>query len=249
MTMKNMTKDSAMNVSFTEWVKSGSPFIWLNAGAVAISIIMVLGLIGFIGAKGLVHFWPGEIVAAEYTLPGNEPTKILGQVTDSEMVSAIQLKAIGLDTPNGEDEVKRILLKVGNRDVYGGDFRWVLDHHLSNRNYPELAMAIERREWGNFYGYLDKVYEGHDLIADAAQNQEKAWDSFQGLIQRALDIHEQIMDIQKGEIGSINYSLERLRLKECSYVLDEKLTQERKDELAEKRKVLNDEYAVHQVNF
>jgi len=32
-----------MKVSFKDWIKSGSPFIWLNAGAVAISIIMVIG--------------------------------------------------------------------------------------------------------------------------------------------------------------------------------------------------------------
>ena len=92
---KTNANKTAMNVSFKDWVKSGSPFIMLNAGAVAISIIMVIGLIGFIAAKGLVHFWPAEIVEAEYTLPGNAPANILGQITDSEMVSAIQLKAVG----------------------------------------------------------------------------------------------------------------------------------------------------------
>ena len=50
-----------MKMTFKDWVKSGSPFIWLNAGAVAISIVMVLGLIGFIGAKGLVHFVSNHI--------------------------------------------------------------------------------------------------------------------------------------------------------------------------------------------
>ena len=238
-----------MNVSFKEWVKSGSPFIWLNAGAVAISIIMVIGLIGFIAAKGLVHFWPGEIMAAEYTLPGNEPSKVLGQVSDSEMVSAIQLKAIGLKTKDDAEEAERILIKVGNRDVYGGDFRWVLDHHLSNKTYPEKAMAVERREWGNFYGYLDKVYEGHDLVADVAQDDEKAWQHFQSLVSRALDIHESIMDIQKGEIGSINYELERLRLKERAYELEGELTDARKQDFVERRAELNKEYEVHQITL
>ena len=35
-----------MRVSFTEWTKSGSPWVWLNAGAVAICMIMVIGLLG-----------------------------------------------------------------------------------------------------------------------------------------------------------------------------------------------------------
>jgi len=247
--IKSTAKNTAMNVSFKEWVKSGSPFIWLNAGAVAISIIMVIGLIGFIAAKGLVHFWPAQIVEAEYTLPGNAPANILGQMTDSEMVSAIQLKAIGLTTENNAEETKRILLKVGNRDVYGSDFRWVLDHHLSVKEFPATAMALERREWGNFYGYLDTVYEGNRLVGDASQDDAKAWEVFQSLVVRALDIHDSIMDILTGEIGSINYALERLRLKERAHELDDELTQERKDEFEATRAELNKEYEVHQITL
>lgn len=233
-----------MRVSFKEWVKSGSPFIWLNAGAVAISIIMVIGLIGFIAAKGLVHFWPGTIVKADYTLPGTPTVQIMGQVSDVKMVGKAQLNAIGLDTPDGADEAQRLLLKVGNRDVYGSDFRWVLDHHLSNQNYPENAMAIERREWGNFYGYLHQVFEGKDKVSNADQDHEQAWDHFQALITRALDIHDTITDIQKHDIGSINHALERLRLKQRSYELEDALTDERLAELDAQRAQLNAEYQV-----
>lgn len=235
-----------MRVSVKEWIKSGSPFIWLNAGAVAISIIMVIGLIGFIAAKGLVHFWPGKIMEATYTLPGNAPSIIMGQISSSEMVGKAQLKAIGLNTVDGADEAKRILIKVGNRDVYGGDFRWVLEHHLSDINYPENAMAIERREWGNFYGFLDKVYEGDTLVADGQKDHQQAWEHFQGLIERALNIHEEIMDIQKGEIGAINYEIERLRLKQRSYELDDNYGPEQEAELEGARKALNEEYESHQ---
>ena len=235
-----------MRISFKEWVKSGSPFIWLNAGAVAISIIMVVGLIGFIASKGLVHFWPGSIMQAQYTLPGNAPKKIVGQISDREMVSDIQLQGIGLSAPEGQSEAERLLLKVGNRDVYGGDFRWVLAHHLSERELPKAAMAIERREWGNFYGYLQAVYEGNTLAADANVDDAKAWDHFQTLIQRALDIHEHIMDIQKGEIGAINHKIERLRLAQRSHELNETLTDETLAELNAERDDLNAEYQSYQ---
>ena len=235
-----------MQVTLKDWVKSGSPFIWLNAGAVAISIIMVLGLIGFIGAKGLVHFWPGAIVEANYTLPGNSSASIMGQISDSEMVSREQLEAIGLKTPNNSEEAQRLLLKVGNRDVYGGDFRWVLEHHLTDIHYPEKAVAIERREWGNFYGYLDKVFEGKSQVADANQDSDQAWSHFQTLINRALTIHDEIMDIQKSEIGSINHQIERLRLKERGLELDNKLGDVEKAELEKERAELNAEYEKHQ---
>jgi phosphate transport system permease protein len=238
-----------MRVSVKEWIKSGSPFIWLNAGAVAISIIMVLGLIGFIAAKGLVHFWPGKIMEATYTLPGNTPAIVMGQVSDSEMVPQSQLKAIGLNTEDGALEAKRILIKVGNRDVYGGDFRWVLEHHLSDIDYPEKAMAIERREWGNFYGFLDKVYEGETLVADGQQDHDNAWQHFQTLIARALAIHDEIMDIQKHDIGAINYEIERLRLKQRSYELKNSYGEEQKAELEQARQALDAEYQGYQAQL
>lgn len=238
-----------MRVSVKEWIKSGSPFIWLNAGAVAISIIMVLGLIGFIAAKGLVHFWPGKIMEATYTLPGNAPTLVMGQISDSEMVGQAQLKAIGLNTEDDASEAKRILIKVGNRDVYGGDFRWVLEHHLSDVQYPENAMAVERREWGNFYGFLDKVYEGDTLVADGQQDHAQAWQHFQSLIARALSIHEEITDIQKHDIGAINYEIERLRLKQRSYELNNNYGPEQQAELDAARKTLNEEYEGYQAQL
>jgi len=235
-----------MQITFKDWVKSGSPFIWLNAGAVAISIIMVLGLVGFIASKGLVHFWPAAIVQANYTLPGNATVNIVGQVTDSEMVKAEQLEAIGLKTPNGAPEAQRLLLKVGNRDVYGGDFRWVLDHHLSEKSYPQKAMVIERREWGNFYGYLNEVFEGSTLVTGARLNDNQSWQEFQSRIQRALTIHDSIMDIQKGEIGSINYKIERLRLEERRLELNDELSEMEVARLQFERDELNAEYKSHQ---
>jgi len=50
------------------------------------------------------------------------------------------------------------------------------------------------------------------------------------------------MDIQKDEIGSINYQLERLRLEERALELDNELTPERQQELASRREALNTEY-------
>ena len=52
------------------WFKSGSPWVWLNAGAVAIAVIMTLGLLAVIAARGLGHFWPADVIEAEYRLPG-----------------------------------------------------------------------------------------------------------------------------------------------------------------------------------
>ena len=52
-----------------KWFRSGSPWVWLNAGAVTASIVMVAALIILIAVRGLGHFWAKSIFEAEYVEP------------------------------------------------------------------------------------------------------------------------------------------------------------------------------------
>jgi ABC-type phosphate transport system auxiliary subunit len=52
------------------WLKSGAPWIWLTAGTVSFSLIMVFGLLMLIAVRGMGHFWPQDI--AEVTLTDGE---------------------------------------------------------------------------------------------------------------------------------------------------------------------------------
>ncbi|MGB1799458.1 MAG: phosphate ABC transporter, permease protein PstA, partial [Gammaproteobacteria bacterium] len=138
-----------MNIK--HWFNSGAPFVWLNAGAVSICIIMVAGLIGLIAVRGLGHFWPADIAVFDYyETPKSEVVKMMGEVVDEETVSRSRA-----GNPEYEgDFIKRDLIKTGNRDVSGLDFEWILNAGIKNVTYPEEAIVVERREWGNFYGYL-----------------------------------------------------------------------------------------------
>lgn len=53
------------------WYKSGAR-AWMSGGAVAIAIIMTLGLLAVIASRGLGHFWPADILEADYQVPGQE---------------------------------------------------------------------------------------------------------------------------------------------------------------------------------
>ena len=53
-----------MKISASKWLSSGTPFVWLNAGAVAISILMVVGLLGLLTVRGMAHFWPTDVRGA-----------------------------------------------------------------------------------------------------------------------------------------------------------------------------------------
>jgi phosphate transport system permease protein len=214
-----------MRISFTEWKKSGSPWIWLNAGAVAICVIMVVGLLGLIAARGLVHFWPADILQAKYSSDGNQ-SLVIGEIVESEQVPAEQLRDAGVIVPDGTKMMRRDLMKIGNRDVGGMDFTWVLDNNLSEQSYPQMLFATERREWGNFYGYLRALKEGDTLVGqyagyDKTPEYMALWNRFEASIERALIIRKDIYQIEKHEIGSINYTLERLRLEQRSLELNE----------------------------
>ncbi|WP_163836018.1 phosphate ABC transporter permease PstA [Spartinivicinus ruber] len=211
-----------MRVSLKKWYRSGEPWVWLNAGAVAISIVMVVGLLALIAVRGMGHFWPSVIMQANYELPGAESRLVAGEEVDHEEVPVKRLENAGVPVIDGVETMQRTLLKVGNRDLTSADFQWVVANYLTNIEYPKEIMAIERREWGNFYGYLRGVKESGELVAEA--NDPELWNIFQQRIERALTIYDDIYEIEKHDIGSINSGLERLRLQQRKLELVGELT-------------------------
>ena len=206
--------------SLNTWIKSGTPWIWMNAGAVSIAVIMTLGLLAVIAVRGLEHFWPSDVVVADYQIPGAEPRVMAGEVVQVEEVPRARLAASGLPVDvEGGEFMTRELLKVGNREVYGADFSWVVGEWLSNQRKPADLVALERREWGNFYGELLAVKEEGNLVAEGAA----AWGELQQRIDRIDELHARIARLEAVDIGRINHGLERLRLKTRKLELDGQL--------------------------
>jgi len=227
--------------SLNTWVKSGTPWIWMNAGAVSIAVIMTLGLLAIIAVRGLAHFWPADVIVADYSMPGAEMRGLAGEVVQAEEVPRARLAASGLPVNvEGGEFMTRELLKVGNRDVYGADFSWVVGEWLSNQRTPADLMVLERREWGNFYGYLLNVKEAGQLVAEG----DGAWAELQRRIDRVDDLHGEIARIEKVEIGRINHGMERLRLKARQLELHDKLDAAAQADLDAERAHWDAEYRV-----
>ena len=200
-----------------DWFKSGSPWIWLTASAVSVSLILVFGLILMIADRGLSHFWPKGLVELEYVERSGDTVTVAGEFHDTEVVSAERLKDAGFDVSDGEAFYERSLLKIGNRDVGGQDFKWILNKNIKQQNSPEKMLAAERREWGNFFGYLLAVKQEGQNIAEG----EQAESALEERLARALELHDQIRDIEKNDIGAINHGMERLRLEQRALELNE----------------------------
>ena len=179
--------------------KSGDPFVWLTGVALMFSLLMIAGLMYLIAAKGLGFFWPSDL--AEVKL--KDGSVFLGEITGHEKAK--------LHGPEGEDIfVERTQLKIGNRDLYGLDFKWIDDDNIENISYPKYAVALERREWGNMYGFIKQITEGGNVVCTG---NEDCWPVLEAQLPVYSSIYEEIKGIEKGEIGGINREIENLRLK------------------------------------
>jgi len=205
-----------------QWFKSGDPWIWMIGGALAISLIMVVGLLTLIAVRGFGHFWPSAIVATTATNAQaqnegqGETESILGIMVRSETLPAKRIREAGQPVPEDQELVTRHLIKVGNRDLYGRDFVWYLDSTLGELSYPEQALRIERREWGNFYGFARALEREGEIVAG---DDEALWPALQRAIERANELHQRIQRLERVEIGRINSKMEQVRLERRSLEL------------------------------
>ena len=193
---------------FRAWCATGAPYIWLTAGTVTLSVIMVVGLILLIMARGLGHFWPQRIAAFDYIEADGAVVALAGELIDEETVPRARLAAADARAPAEAALIRRRLVKIGNRDFFGLDYRWVLEAAMRDTRYPNNLLAVERREWGNFYGYLKAIKEDGQVVAAAD------WALFQRHIAASARVFSQIRHIEKDRIGAINHGMERLRLRE-----------------------------------
>lgn len=209
------------------WFKSGDPWIWLIGGAVSVSVIMVIGLLLMIGVRGLGHFWQPPIVEATVTIEtpaGTQTRDILGTIRTIETVSAQSVRESGVPVPEGQNFVDRYLFKVGNRDLSGQDFQWFVADTLSEFRHPADAIQLQRREWGDFFGYLEAITQDGEVVAEG----EAAFDALPQRLKRATDIMREINQIERYEIGGINQQIEQQRLERRRIELSNALTDEAK---------------------
>lgn len=164
----------------------GLPFIWISGMAVLALLAIVIGFMGLIFAKGATHFWPASM--EQVTLKGG--SSVMGPVMETEIISHAA----------GTPAATRSLFKIGNRDVYGLDFRWVDDAAVEKRGYPDDAAVIERSEYGDMHGFIQALREGDKAIT-------RGGDDFYSLLEKKIT---HIMDL-KGELKKAAEDVEYAR--------------------------------------
>ncbi|WP_199609467.1 phosphate ABC transporter permease PstA [Flocculibacter collagenilyticus] len=223
------------------WFKSGAPWIWMTAGAVSISLISVIGLLLLIGWRGLSYFWPSDIYQYDLVQPDGTQQTIIGELYDKEQVPTARLRGKGLALEGYNKEfVERYLIKTGNREYVELDFRWLLETNITSRTTPEGIAKFERTKNGNFYGYIVEILQdGQPMAGDKIANLD-------AMIERAVSLNEQALDLQNGPIGSINYKLEKLRLKQRALELDNELTATKLADINQQKAELRAEFLAYE---
>ncbi|MFV0278282.1 MAG: phosphate ABC transporter permease PstA [Parahaliea sp.] len=224
-----------------DWLRSGQPMVWLNAAAVSISVIAVLGLLLLLAVRGFSHFWPRQVVAVTATYQGQQQ-HLLGEVVGRVEVAGQQLREAGVELRGAGPLYRRSLIKQGNRDVFDNDFVWVLDEQLGVPSYPPSVMVVERLERGNAYGELQGVYRDGKPLAVTEDGSGVLWRVLQDQLVESLALREQIRDIERGDIGAVNRDLEHLRLHERALELDGVLDAVARADLAAARAALEARY-------
>ncbi|TYK66354.1 phosphate ABC transporter permease PstA [Colwellia echini] len=216
-----------------KWFKSGAPWIWMSAGGVSISLISVLGLLWLIASRGLSYFWPSELYQFDITDQNGAKSVVIGEIYEREEIPVNQLAHLDLKLDPNQEVLERLLVKTGNRELVSLDFRWLLGNNITNTQTPKDLAVIERTTHGNFYGYIDSV------VMDGKEVEQS---KLPELLTRVEEFQDQIDELQKSDIGAINYQLERLRLKTRKYQLDNELTPALQAEIDSETTALKQDY-------
>ena len=174
-------------------LRSGEPFIWLTGGALALAILMIAGLVLLILVNGLGFFWPSGVER----LALHDGSTALGQIRQREAIP----------TPGVTDAPvrTRTQFQIGNRDLYGQDFRWIDDDQIASRELPADAVVLERREWGHFFGFIKEIRRDGAAVAGG-------WDALQAPLAEAQRLWHRVEAMERYEAGAISARQERLRL-------------------------------------
>ncbi|CNK24236.1 phosphate ABC transporter permease [Yersinia enterocolitica] len=198
-----------------KWFASGSPWIWLTAGAVSISLLALLGIVLLLAGQGMRYFWPAPVYLFELKQTAAGPVTVIGEIYQQQSLPRQQLEQAGVILPPEAGEtVTRYLIKTGNREIQGQDFHRLLDSDIQQRTQPKSLLVLDRQNHGTAYGFLAGMLDnGQPLVGDnLAQELQKLIPVTQGLVRQSKDIQYRQMNMLNQQFEALRLQKKRLQM-------------------------------------
>ncbi|WP_156292981.1 phosphate ABC transporter permease PstA [Serratia oryzae] len=221
-----------------KWIGSGSPWIWLTAASVAVSLLALIGILLLLAGQGMRYFWPSPVYQFELNQSAAGPVTVIGELYQQQTLSRRQLQDSGIALPAGDAvSFTRYLIKVGNRESEGQDFRTLLASDVSLQTTPPDVLVLERNTNGTAYGYLAGMLEDGQPLTGRDLSQ-----ALQQRLPQIAALSRQAHDIQFREMARINQQFESLRLREKSLQRDNQLDERLQASIRAERLELERQY-------
>ncbi|MDR5019501.1 phosphate ABC transporter permease PstA [Yersinia rochesterensis] len=204
-----------MTRSTKKWFASGSPWIWLTAGAVSISLLALLGVVLLLAGQGMRYFWPSPVYVFELKQTAAGPVRVIGEIYQQQSLPRQQLEQAGIILPPEAGEtVTRYLIKTGNREIQGQDFHRLLDTDIQQRSQPKDLLVLERQNNGTAYGFLAGMRDnGQPVVGDnLAQELQKRIPVIQALVRQSQDIQFRQMNMLNQQFEALRLQKKRLQM-------------------------------------
>jgi len=185
----------------TSLAARGEPMVWLLGVGQVIASLMIVGLLGFLLIRGFATFWPKPLQLVE-TADG---LQLLGEPTRADVFRPMREEGAAQAAAPRE----RRLLRTGNFDFYGDDYKWIFEDEIRTDELPADAVALERLEYGAFFGYVTEYRTDGEALASGRE------EAFALLQERRAGVREQwdeVRELEKHELGAQFQKIEKQRL-------------------------------------
>ena len=199
----------------TSLFAGGEPWVWLTGGALAIAMLMILGLLALVLYQGGSTFWPrpvvllqthaGRAIAGEVSARDRfHPAPAAFESLPPERVAAAQE-----DVARAGGASARRLVRVGNYELSGSHFEWVSDFEVARESRPEWMLVIERLSWGRFYGEPVAFLSDGEVQASRPGD---VWGLFERHHGEARDLWSERRHLETHAMGRVHRRVEDARL-------------------------------------
>ncbi|MCA9395766.1 MAG: hypothetical protein KC649_01240, partial [Candidatus Omnitrophica bacterium] len=190
----------------------GEPFVWLTSMGLVLGLLMITALLAVVAKEGFGVFWPKKVALYELSRTASDTSSGAA----SEWIAGELIKRQSKHHVSGDDEEAHWerQLFTGNKNYYGMAFRFIDESDILSVQYPKDVAVIERSEYGDAIGTpVELLTEEGQEVKYHSPDFEK---EFKKLIHDVAARRKTIRNIEKKQIGAINFKMRQIDLERSS---------------------------------